>query len=424
MLAPLFAPRPRSRQLTALLAFLAAILGAFGWHSPSTMAALPLLAALWSAAPGRIAAWLVIGSYYLAGSHPLPSAWLSFFAGQASLPGALLVWLAAAALLALPWAVFWPAREVSAMRVCASLLAALMLVSVPPLGIIGWLNPLLSAGSLFSRTGWAGLLAALMSMSLLALAVRWRFARVPAGVQIGTCLPYMAMIIVVALYARTTAPAPAPAGWIAVDTALGHTPRDYAASLARQVELIERVEQVRQQVQSVGEAPVRVLILPEQIAGPWGEAQRAVWQRLWTPAGDPASPPLTLVLGASIEGAVPGRRLNALIADPRAPRLQASSRQPVPFAMWRPWAADGYGAHWSGRGVSELAGQRVLWSICYEDYLVWPFLLSLLADRPTLIVSTANAAWSTHPGRQRLQALHVNAWGRLFNLPVLRAENR
>ena len=41
-----------------------------------------------------------------------------------------------------------------------------------------------------------------------------------------------------------------------------------------------------------------------------------------------------------------------------------------------------------------------------------------------MLVSVVNAGWAGSDRQQRLQALHVQAWARLFNLPLLRAINR
>jgi apolipoprotein N-acyltransferase len=441
--APAHLQPPRATLLLLLPA--AALLGCLGWQSEHTMAALPLLAALWSAAPTRAGAGGVVGSYYLSGSAVLPATWAAFFGEQASPLAGVALWLASAVLLALPWWACWAPHSASPARLAGGLIAALVLVSVPPLGIIGWLNPLLAASVLFPRTGWVGLGAGVVLMLALAAAARapwrWRWpaahdrvradgrpGRRACALRAGAALLCVALAATAAA-ARMIEPVPPPAGWLALDTALGRTPVNYAETIARQVDLIAAV---RAAVEPAGEpagspdaaqpapAPaLRVLILPEQVAGRWSAAQQAVWSRLLAPY-----PAVQVVFGASVEGSGPGRSRNAVLVGPTAPRVLASSRQPVPFSMWRPGAAASYDAQWFARGVSALAGERVLWSICYEDYLVWPFLRSLARERPTLIVSVANGWWVRGSGQDRLQALHVQAWSRLFNLPLLRAVNR
>src|SRR5262249_42568332 len=77
---------------------------------------------------------------------------------------ALLPWVGAAAILSLPAILCWTPRESLRSWTTA---AAIALTVVPPMCIIGWASPLLSAGVLFPNTGLLGVLAALALPSLL-----------------------------------------------------------------------------------------------------------------------------------------------------------------------------------------------------------------------------------------------------------------
>ena len=409
---------------TALPCALASLLGVLGWQSAATMCALPLLALLWSAARGRRAAAAVVFCYYLAGAWVLPGSWADYVGGPGAAAAGVALWIASASLLALPWALLWPPRCTGAARIGMSLLLALLVVSVPPLGTFGWLNPLLAAASLFPGAGWSGLAATLLLMIGLAASVRWWPWQVPRRRAIAGLA---ALLLAVTVPAAQSTPAgsaavTAPAGWRAVDTTLGRTPEDDAATIARQVALIDIVRQAIDATPA-GDTPLSVLILPEQVAGHWTDAMQAVWQRLAAPSSASDMWP-AIVFGASVDSAQAGRLRNAVLVDPLGAQVVSSSRQPVPLAMWRPWSAGGYDTSWTTTGVSLLGSERVLWSICYEDFLVWPFLLSFAVDRPTVVVSMANSGWAVGRRQQELQALHVHAWGWLFDVPVLRAVNR
>ena len=87
------------------------------------------------------------------------------------------IWLFAAILLSMPWAIAWtdqPAKYV--WRVPLAFVAT----TIPPLGIIGFISPLTAAGYLFPSASWAGLAAvAFLPGVLLAargMAPRVRFA--------------------------------------------------------------------------------------------------------------------------------------------------------------------------------------------------------------------------------------------------------
>ena len=74
-------------------------------------------------------------------------------------------------------------------------------------------------------------------------------------------------------------------------------------------------------------------------------------------------------------------------------------------------------------GTIEIAGQRVVFLICYEQLLVLSVLLSAI-ERPTLIVGMANQCWVRETSIPAAQRDSLTAWSRLFALPLLIAENK
>src|SRR6202158_4990882 len=93
-------------------------------------------------------------SYYAAASWPLIPGARAFFGVQGTPLIGLLLCLAAAALLALPWGLlFTRGRE----RAAWAVPLCILLTAMPPLGIIGWASPLLCAGVLFPGSKWFGL---------------------------------------------------------------------------------------------------------------------------------------------------------------------------------------------------------------------------------------------------------------------------
>src|ERR1700686_3458714 len=99
-------------------------------------------------------AYVSMFSYYAAASWPLIPGARAFFGVQGTPLIGLFLCLAAAAVLALPWGLlFTRARGTAALFVPLGILLA----AIPPLGIIGWASPLLSAGVLFPGSKWFGL---------------------------------------------------------------------------------------------------------------------------------------------------------------------------------------------------------------------------------------------------------------------------
>ena len=81
-----------------------------------------------------------------------------------------------------------------------------LLTAFPPLGIIGWASPLLSAGVLFPGTAWVGLIGTLALVPLLVLFP----------------LRTVALAAILALLANSFYKPPAPpVGWQAINTQFG-----------------------------------------------------------------------------------------------------------------------------------------------------------------------------------------------------------
>src|SRR5258708_16348027 len=102
-------------------------------------------------------------SYYAAASWPLIPGARAFFGVQGTPLIGLLLCLSGGALLALPWGLlFTRGRE----RAACSVQLCILLTAIPPLGIIGWASPLLSAGVLFPGSKWFGLTLIIGFLSL------------------------------------------------------------------------------------------------------------------------------------------------------------------------------------------------------------------------------------------------------------------
>ncbi len=171
-----------------------------------------------------------------------------------------------------------------------------------------------------------------------------------------------------------------------------------------------------------------VLLLPEEIAGPWTAAEDFWWQPVFAAA---RARGITLILGAQrVEGW--GLRNGALIITPTQTRWQLA-RQPIPLAEWNPFsdrmAPSGWFAGASGlnSGMTDIDGTRVLFSFCYEDLLVLPQLVSAgfadLGSVPKVIVGMANLWWAGGMAEPWVQQQMLAGLGRLWGIPVVRAVN-
>ena len=90
--------------------------------------------------------------------------------------------------------------------------------------------------------------------------------------------------------------------------------------------------------------------------------------------------------------------------------------------MWKPWDKESFAADPLASGVGSVAGRTVAYSVCYEQLLVYPILISMLHS-PDVIVGAANNWWARKTNIPAIQAQSLDAWGRLFSRPVIRATN-
>lgn len=370
---------------------LASAIGAAAWGSSLTALALaPLAVSLWATRTTRLAAWLVMLAYYLAAARGLPFGAARFFGSDTPAIFSVLLWFGASLALSAPWACLW-ARQGYYWRVPF----ALVLCTVPPVGIVGWANPVTAAGVFFPALGWFGLVA--MIVALVALCY-WP-ARTVA-------------VLAVAVLAGSFVNNPAAPRWIeAHQTTFGGSGgagrdfmRDYVANQA----MIELAVSSK--------APF--VLFPETVAGIWNETTAELWEDA---AAHLRATGRTALVGAEvpIEGTNKTRNALVFVGHHSGELVQ---RIPVPVSMWKPWADAGTEANLFGDGIGQVNGQRAAVFVCYEQLLVWPMLLSQAAG-PEIVIGAANDYWAAETSIPGIQTMTLRAWTRLFSVPLIVATN-
>lgn len=369
--------------------------GIIAWNGePRLLPAAMLFPALWSLAPTRLGAALFSAGYFLAASRGLPQGASNFYG--AGFEAGIALWIAAAVLFVgthtLLWT-SWPGRG----RVIRYAIIALLL-SAPPIGIVGWAHPITGAGILFPGWSWLGLGAA--AIGLLAMTTRHR----PIAILIlGGLWVWSA--------ANWTAPV-LPSGWVGVDTTFGGSNGDYADYQQH----LDTINRVREEAR----AGASVIVLPESALGAWTPTT----ERLWAAALRDFD--VTVYGGAVIVDAT-GYDNVMLELSWRDAVVRYRERMPVPVSMWQPWLTmlgepAGARADFFVNPVVSVRGARVATLICYEQLLVWPILQSALGS-PDLLVAPANGWWTANTDIVAIQVAASTAWARLFDLPLAAASN-
>jgi len=363
------------------------------WWQLGLMVVLPLL---WGASGSRRAAWAVATAYYLAITRGLPAGAGVFFGGAAAdVALGYGCWLLDALLLGGVWALLW-GRRARAWRA----MAAVIILAVPPLGVLGWGSPLLGAGVWFPGLGLAGAAAMLGLIGAAAgLMGGSRVAGATAALLAGSAL------VANVAYRRPAS----PAGWVGMNTHLGLLANSFMAHDRRQEVLVRLA---RRQLA----AGARVVVFPESVAGTWTPAVAAQWR----PVGA-----LGYKRGRSVlVGAyywVGG--WDAGFAELGAHASALLSRQPIPISEYKPWdPAHSVHAHWWRPGIGHADGRRFGYLVCYEEVLVWPALLTA-AHHPQVLVGVANDWWARGTHLPTLQHASAQAWARLIGVPLVSAVN-
>jgi hypothetical protein len=384
------------RHWTLGSSLLAALVGAVAWSGliacvPLSFCFLPLV--LLQTKRGE--AYKVAVAYYAGSTWPLVPGANTFFRPHHPFWLALMLWLTASVLLAIPWGLFhfrsWPARF-------WSVPLALAATSLPPLGLIGWASPLTSAGILFPGTGWLGISAVLF--------LPWGMTYRPrVGLPLGGALVALANVIY-------PGDPPPPLTWEAVNTTFGRS------ELERTDPIIEfqHADWIQQRALS---SSAKVIVFPETAVPRWNDATEAFWEPTLLALGASGK---TIVFGATVPVAASSQRFNGVIVRGASEPPLFCQRIPVPISMWKPLSQDGFPLRPWGHGSLGVAGERAGILVCYELLIVWPVLTASL-EHPTILIGVANDYWASQTCIPAAQRAALTAWARLFRLSKLMAVN-
>jgi apolipoprotein N-acyltransferase len=151
---------------------------------------------------------------------------------------------------------------------------------------------------------------------------------------------------------------------------------------------------------------------------------RRRWERFFEPFAEKGT---IFIAGAEIPGDGGMKYDNAMVScEGKRKHQVARQRFPVPFSMYRPFSGTGANAYLSSRGevsMMNIKGKKPGFLVCYEQFLVWPFL-TLLSQTPDVIVAPSNLWWCKDTSLPGIQAATVRLWAALFGAPVVASVNK
>ncbi|WP_246678340.1 MULTISPECIES: conjugal transfer protein TraB [unclassified Mesorhizobium] len=380
---------------SAVLVAAAIAIGLIAWSGePRLLPAAMLLPAFWGLAPTRLGAALVAAGYFLAASRGLPQGVSNFYG--TGFEAGFVLWIAASTLFVGTHTLLWTKRAGQGRVIRYAIVT--MLLSVPPIGIVGWAHPITAAGTLFPGWKWVGLVATGIGLLVMTTSFRTIAILTLGGLWIWSI-------------ANWTDPN-LPHGWIGVDTKFGGSNGQYA-SHQQQLETIARVRE-----EAAGGASV--IVLPESALGVWTPTTERLWIRALQHLD------VTVYAGALLVDQT-GYDNVMLELTGQGVVVRYRERMPVPISMWQPWlsllgAPAGARADFFANPVVAVGAARVATLICYEQLLVWPVLQSALYA-PDMIVAAGNGWWTQTTSIVAVQRAATIAWARLFDSRLVIAFN-
>ena len=396
--------------IAGLVLVFTVMLGRNAWVAPETTVLVLALPVFMNQVKLRFWPYLIAMAYFGSANVELPGVIDRFFpegAGAVAMfGGPLLLTL----IQSLPFLLYRPDRPPRERAIRMG--AALLLLTLPPIGWLTWMNPLLAAGLLYPGTGYLGLLLMLATLVVLAAggqkdSRKWVLA---AGV------PLLALAIGLNYWSRVNPPENLHQ-WVGFDTRI--PPANQRDPF--EVRTILPGNAITELSKAVMHDQTDVLVFPESILSPLTPADQVAMSTAVVEAQRRG----IVILAGVVEQAGPDRWRNTIQAFGAQAGVVDESRLPMPMGNWR--LSGGVPARPFASDLTMIETRRgpyvTAMSICYEDTLIWPHF-GLLAGRADVMVSVSNS-WATDNTRgRRTQEASAKLLARLAGVPLVRSENR
>ncbi|NQY74401.1 MAG: hypothetical protein HRT90_06515 [Candidatus Margulisbacteria bacterium] len=356
------------------------------------MVYLPLVVifpALWVISPLRWVGGISALIYYLSASKDLIMG-ASHYYDISFLSGAL-IWVGVGIIQMLPYLILWcPGKNRRVFRVPLLILV----LAIPPFGIVGWANPLTASGVIFPHFGWLGLV---FTLGLMMAISRWPIVSV---IPITLC---------VALIFHTDLPVPTlPLGWKGIDT-------QYPFKFGHQF-YIEDYYRHLDMIQTCKRSDETVLVFPESVGGKWNSSTQQLWETYY-PNSDK-----TILVGAV--NTFHNRQENVIIQiSGKSSHIIYKQRVPIPLNMLNIDSELSLSANGFRNPVVQVRNQLIAPLICYEQFLMWTILHSQLYGADT-ILAIGNLSWAKDTHIPAIQKMIVTSWAMLFDTDLVMAVNQ
>jgi hypothetical protein len=336
---------------------------------------------------------LSVVCYYAAATWSVLPVSHQFFR-EGSLVEPVLIWLGLIALGSAPWLALYNQRFLP-----LSGLISLMLLAIPPLGLVTLAHPIVAAGACFPGTLWFGLALPLLLIGI------YRFLRAPFT---------LAVLLASSFITHTRFHRPAPeSDVVPVSTFLGGT---YDGPMKLETATTEANLQ-----RTALAHPNSLVLLPESVMPGWSAVHEARWAETFSRL---AQQHTGLLLGTTIPIPNTEAGQNVLLSRGDTEHLSYVQRVPIPLGMWRLGDdRSGFPVGLKYPATIRVRNRRAGVLICYEQLLVWP-ALQTLARNPDMLLAPSNLYWAEGTLVPRIQHVAAQNWADLWAIPLYEARNR
>ena len=386
------------------------ISGVIGYYCLTHSAVLPVTALiipiLWLLAEKRVSAFFIVLAYHLTISRGLVPGAAVFLSETHTLADAFALWLTMGIGVSLPFLVFWSSDK--SKKAFCLLFAFLFAYFLPPVSLIGVVNPMITVGCILPGWGWYGLSAVLLIYFLCAMNKKAAWV-------------IIAIIALLPAFGMSELVTPVrPSGFYAIDTSFGRM----GSGSFNFVEDYERAQMVFNKIKElkIWDLEEKYIVLPETVAGRLNNTGIHLWS---TELRKLLRADQNAIFGGEIPTDNGNKYDNVKILINKEDVITIAQRIPVPYAMYRgPFAKTGANLYLWKDGILVLPdGRKAAVMICYEGLLSSPYILSFLS-KPDLIIWTGNQWWCKDTSLPLIQDRSVALWSQLFNIPALLVKNK
>ena len=304
----------------------------------------------------------------------------------------------------LPFLIFWSKNR--KMKPICLILAFLTAYVLPPVSLIGIINPLMASGIIFRGWGFAGIFAVTAIYALCAASRK--------AAYIFLCVIVLFTVLPDYRWHKPSA----PDGILAVNTSfsrLGSGSFNFAKDYERANMVFNELRK-----QNIAESEASIIVLPETIAGRLNYSGLELWRanikRLL--------PGKAVIFGAELPAGDGKKYNNAAILIHNGEISVVYQRIPIPYSMYRgPFAQTGARLNLWSSGVFLLPNNKqAAVIICYEAFLTWPFFASMIHS-PDKIICIANLWWCMETNIPAAMKTAISLWALTFGVTVTLAMN-